>query len=323
MGTLLSFSKSTTTVSLEISEIALFLFGVLLVVGLIGEYAESEKWKRYVKTFEMCVIIGVAGELFTDGGIFVFSNRLQTIANQEIAVLTKQSGDTKDSAVKAADAATIAKNQSDAAVASAFSALDLAKGARREADTFEQDIRSAKKEAAAAESHLAEATKSANILTAKLERLTSPRRLPHSEWVVAPLKMFSGTKYVFIGTCGDQECFDLVSDIDELLQVSGWKRIKGPPMNLGIPQFRIHGDKDFAVNLTASTGTGISAEIPNGLDSVKNLPADQLPEHLRAGIALNEVLALNISPSENTGRLVGVDTGTSTAVRIEVGRKPL
>jgi len=38
----------------------------LLVVGLVGEYANVDRWKKHVKVFEMFVIIGVAGELFAD-----------------------------------------------------------------------------------------------------------------------------------------------------------------------------------------------------------------------------------------------------------------
>jgi len=96
MGTLFSLSKSATSTALDISEVALLLFGILLVVGLIGEYAKSERWKKHVKTFEMLVIIGVAGELFADGGIFLFSGHLQTIADLEIAELTKEAGQAKE-----------------------------------------------------------------------------------------------------------------------------------------------------------------------------------------------------------------------------------
>jgi hypothetical protein len=194
--------------------------------------------------------------------------------------------------------------------------------ARKEADSFERDIASAKKQAAEAESHLAEATKSARALTAELERLTTPRRISHSAQAAAPLKAFKGMEYLFVGTCGDQECLDLVSDIDELLELAGWKRVKSPPLRLGIPQYRIHGNKEFAVDLNASIGITISAETPNGFESVKDLANNQQAEHIRAALALNEVLASSVSPPENTGRAVGIDTGTSTVVKMDVGRKP-
>jgi len=245
----------------------------------------------------------------------------KAIADSSTAL--SQATDALGKAGKAQESLGKAEDEANKAETTASNALTLARGARQEADSFENDIGSAKKLAAEAESHLAEATKSANILTAKLERLTTPRRLPHSVPVVAPLKTFSGTEYVFIGTCADEECFSLVSDIDELLKLAGWKRIKGPPMRIGINQIDINYDKEFAVDVSVSTGTVISVETPNGHESVKGLPENQLAEHIRAAIALNQVLSSNVSPSENTGKLVAVNRGTSTAVRIDVGRKPM
>lgn len=101
------------------------------------------------------------------------------------------------------------------------------------------------------------------------------------------------------------------------------RRLKGPPLRIGIAQFKIHGDKDFSVDASVSIGTTISAETPNGFDAIKSLPDNQQAKHIRAAVALNRVLASNISPPENTGKQVGIDTGTSTAVKIDVGRKPL
>lgn len=104
MNPLISLSKTATSTWLGLSEILLLLFGVLLVIGLIGEYRES--LKPWVKVFEMFVIIGVAGELLADGGIFALSRHLETIANGEIAVLTKQAADAND---RAAEAEALAK----------------------------------------------------------------------------------------------------------------------------------------------------------------------------------------------------------------------
>jgi hypothetical protein len=87
MGTFFSLSKSATSAGLNISEIALLLFGLLLTLGLIGEYSGAVRWKEYVKVFEMFVIIGVAGELLADGGIFLCSSHLQTISDLEVASL--------------------------------------------------------------------------------------------------------------------------------------------------------------------------------------------------------------------------------------------
>jgi hypothetical protein len=83
VNTTFSLSKSAISSALNISEIVLLIFGVVLVAGLVGEYRDV--WKRWLRVFEMLVIIGVAGELLADGGIFLFSKRLQTISEEEIA----------------------------------------------------------------------------------------------------------------------------------------------------------------------------------------------------------------------------------------------
>ncbi len=93
MGIFLSLSKSATSIALDVSEIVLLLFGVMLVIGLVGEYAKSEKWKKRARIFELLVIVGVAGELFADGGVFLFSAHLQTISDVEVARLHKEAGD--------------------------------------------------------------------------------------------------------------------------------------------------------------------------------------------------------------------------------------
>lgn len=90
-----SLSKSATSLALQLSEITLLLFGAVLVIGLVGEYAKSEKWKKRAKLFQAFVIIGVAGELFADGGVFLFSAHLQTIADAEVASLNKEAGNAR------------------------------------------------------------------------------------------------------------------------------------------------------------------------------------------------------------------------------------
>jgi hypothetical protein len=89
MGILWFVSKSSVTRALNISEVALFLFGVVLILGLLGKYQRSEYWKKRVKIFEWMVIIGVAGELWADGAILMFSGQLQTLSELEIARLNR------------------------------------------------------------------------------------------------------------------------------------------------------------------------------------------------------------------------------------------
>jgi len=58
-----------------------------------------------MKLGEMLVIAGVAGELLGDGGIFLSSRHLQTIADLEVASLTKQVGDAQKQAGDAVERA--------------------------------------------------------------------------------------------------------------------------------------------------------------------------------------------------------------------------
>jgi len=114
MGTFLLLSKSSATFWLHASEAALFAFGVLLVIGLIGEIKLPWPHPRF-ETFELLVIIAVAGELLGDAGVFVFSGDLQTIAGTELAQVTTDVGNTRTAADKAAGAAERASKSADKA----------------------------------------------------------------------------------------------------------------------------------------------------------------------------------------------------------------
>jgi hypothetical protein len=89
MGYFLSLSKSATSNWLKASEWMLLGFGLVLVVGIVGEI-KAWMWGRWKKRFEYMVLIGVMGELLADGGIFLFSSRLQAISDREVADLNKE-----------------------------------------------------------------------------------------------------------------------------------------------------------------------------------------------------------------------------------------
>jgi hypothetical protein len=80
-----SLSKSTASLWINVSEGVLLFFGGVLVIGLLGEYSESTRLKKWLKAFKWMVVIGVSGELIADGGIFLLSARLQTITDLEVA----------------------------------------------------------------------------------------------------------------------------------------------------------------------------------------------------------------------------------------------
>lgn len=62
------------------------LGGILLIAGLIGEFPESDNWKKRLlyKLSKIAVIIGVGGELIADSAIFKVAEREQQIVNQFI-----------------------------------------------------------------------------------------------------------------------------------------------------------------------------------------------------------------------------------------------
>ena len=100
-------SKSATTGLLTASELALLVFGIVLVAGLVGEFfadhkkSEYPRFKKRKRLFEVLVIVGVMGELIADGGIFAFSAHLQTIAGLEVAQLNREAGDARREAAQA------------------------------------------------------------------------------------------------------------------------------------------------------------------------------------------------------------------------------
>jgi len=161
-----SLSKSAASTGLDISEWMLLIFGAVLVLGIFGEYKKLPKrllmWPA--SAFEILVMVGVAGELLGDGGVFVFSRHLQVIEDTELtslgsnaeqlAVRLKTLG---DKTTQTESTASIASAKANEAVTASGNALNLARGAHQEAESFEKDIVSAKKQAADAEAHLEDA----------------------------------------------------------------------------------------------------------------------------------------------------------------------
>ena len=193
MGILTSLSKSATSAALHVSEIVLLLFGVVLVVGLIGEYAESERWKKWVKLFEMMVIIGVAGELLADGGIFLFSRQLEAISEVEIAGLNKEAGEARRTAGEANERAANVERH----------AAQLAKNAEDE-----------------------------RLERVKLQEKMAWRKLTpeQAKRIVDKLKPFSGTPYDLYAN-PDPESLNFLETVDTVLHSAGW--VKKPNQSSG------------------------------------------------------------------------------------------
>jgi hypothetical protein len=171
-----------------------------------------------------------------------------------------------------------------------------------------------------AESHLAEVLKRADTLTIQLGRVTTSRSFPGSPQIVASLKQFKGTEYMFTGVCSDKECVDLLRSIDRVLERAEWKRIKSPHH---FPGLVLWGDKKDDDGAGIDMEPGIKVSVESTIPDLDKTSLENLPEYIRAAIALNLTLSSNVSPPENTGRLVGTEKGASTVLRISVGRKPL
>jgi hypothetical protein len=149
------------------------------------------------------VVLGIAGELCFEHWRSGYEGLLVD-AERQISSSELQAGDAKYSAEKAAVAADRANLSAGAAVKTAGDANLLAEGARKEADSFEHDIFTAKqqsasatKQAAEAQSHLADALQRAANAEAELNRLKTSRSIIHSNELIAALRPFAGTAYIF------------------------------------------------------------------------------------------------------------------------------
>jgi hypothetical protein len=131
MGYFLELSKSATSLALSVSELILLVSGIILVVGLIGEH-KLPSWHFRYKVYELLVIIGCGGELLADGGIFLFSLRLQSISDHEVsdannAQLVKVYGNDPEGQNATAPRSVWALNESASLVARIIKAAEEAK----------------------------------------------------------------------------------------------------------------------------------------------------------------------------------------------------
>lgn len=266
MSTIFVLSESATTSGLDISEIALLIFGAVLVIGLVGEYAESGKWKRWQKLFALLVIGGVAGELLADGGVFVFSRRLQTTAEAEIAELNK----------KAADSVKDAENaRRDAANA-------LERAAKAEEHLGDTRERAAQAEKEAAKSN--EAAEKERLARLQLEARLAPRSLSSSQQrdVVERLKSFRGASLDIFVYGDTSEMLSIGSTISSLARAAGWGvRIWGVSVEMVVVGFVV-GTRPGADKATERAADELVLALNhNGISAIRgNVFALPLPGRL-------------------------------------------
>lgn len=265
------------------------------------------------------VTAGVAGELNVESKIATVETCIRKGNNQLSLLLSEEAGDAKTSAQKAADAAQLAEDRSGKAVESASTALSLAKGARKEADSFKGDIATAKQQAGEAKSQIEGAFKEAKEATAELNRLKTPRVLLTPSEVAKALKAFK-TEYAFASVFQDEESVELLKEIDAALQLAGWKRV---PFAVAPNTIEITLDSGIKVPTGVKTGVLVSVETPEPIESIRSMPEDKLPELIRVAIVLRTVLVASISPDQrDIGKTVTVRPGSSRAIQIDVGKHP-
>lgn len=325
-----SLSESTVSAWLEISELLLLGCGALLLFGILGEYKKVPTrmagWPHTI--FETIVIVAIAGELLSDGGVSYFSRRLQKLEGSDIRTLSEKSQIALGKAVAAEGSAEFAatdsakaNDEAHAAERSAGAAQTLAKSARKEADSFETDIVSAKEQAAKAESDLADADKQAADAKLELQRIQANRSLTNLTDLAATLVAFRGTQYSFAGVYSNQESIALLQVIDDALQKAGWKRAKPPG---GFPAINVFGtDKPYAVPASLISGIQIVVQSQQPVSTLRALPEDQLPPPVKAAAYLYHALSNSLSPpNANNIRKILVQKGDSQIIAIDVGQKP-
>jgi hypothetical protein len=301
MRALLSLSRSATSAALDISEIALLVFGIVLVLGLVGEVAKSERWRKWLRIFELMVIIGVAGELVADGGIFLFSRHLQTITETEYADLNKQ--------------ATDAYNQAEHARKEADSfELDIAKAKQGAADAderaskAEENLGSAKRDAAVANERAAEANKIAEgerLARLKLEKRLAPRTLNNDQQrrIESKIKPFSGTPYE-LAVDPVPEAINLLKTVDAILRSSGWTNKES-------------AKTDFRFVITLPSGSKVEQGVFAGV--VVKLTKTMLPKYEAAAGAL--IRALQAEGIDATAEILEETDPSPKALHVMIGSK--
>ncbi len=280
-----------------------------------------DNWAAF---FTLLVVIGVGGELVihvmqsrSNKKLIALQNTEALAQEAEIARMKKDSASFELGIAKAnkgsADAlerAAKAEENLGNAKKSAAEANERAANAEQKAGSFQLQIAQANERAANAELELA--------------KIRSPRTLNNVPQMIASLKQFAGTEYMFSAVFADEEALTLLKQLDVVLQSAGWRRLDsaGPS---GIPTISIPlTDRKLSVVPSLITGVQISASSIESEEILRSKSLAELPTYIRAGILLNATLAANIAPKQElpNRQFVNVKPGGLTAVQIDVGKKP-
>ena len=135
-----ALSKSESATGLKAAEWVLLVSGLILLWGAAGEYLEDHKklyklprWLQWTKfVFVLMVVGGLIGEFIGDAGVFVFSEELQSIEDQELTRLGDTATSLENRLKSVSDSADKAQEKSGNAISASTKALTVATGARKE-----------------------------------------------------------------------------------------------------------------------------------------------------------------------------------------------
>jgi len=262
---------SSLSQSLEHWEIAEYVFEGFVILACAGEvFAElaplPERNKKHLERISTMVLVAALTL-----GLFALM-KTNELSGTVIGNLGKEAEQADAKAKRAlADAAvateksSTAKRDSAAAVAASSKALGVANGARIEADSFEKDIKTAKEQAASAESHLAEALKKATAATRALreeeakreaiEKKLAPRSfsLDRISALVKRLRQFGPQRIDVMSYPHDTEAEALENSFLNAFFNAGWNLNRFEPMDSeGITGIFIEVDRSDAKSVKAA-----------------------------------------------------------------------
>jgi hypothetical protein len=322
---------------------SLVFFALLVVFEALSHLAQDKPKER---TLDKIGIVFFAVAVLAEIVAYPYGQRNDELAQQAIGSLDAkikeaegsaskavsdsraavgQATDALTKAGKAANALGMAESEAKGAQIASSNALTLATGAHKEADSFENDIKSAKQQATAAEQHLADALREAAQAQAELDRIKSPRSIMNRDKLTTDLRPFSGTVYV-LNVFLDQESTEFVKVVAGALDAAGWVREQPKAMNLGNPTMRIDfGQGMEYVPSCIGSGIGIDVHTKESLPVLQSTPVTSLPKNLQAALTLRVSIAASISPSDEQNVGAGVidrEPGEGLPITICVGKKP-
>lgn len=250
------------------------------MLGLIGESKKCQKmpWcKMRHGLFELMVIVGVAGELLADGGIFLSSGHLQNITDLEIENLQTTNASLVKIAGEAHLSAALTESNNLVLSSNVFAlarVYDQSTNALAEARVRLKDATSllvqTKAELSAAKDKIEDISKA----TARTEKKIAPRRLNEEQQAAMfrAIPDFEAAKFVFRLDPAANDAVGIAEDLRGVLARRGFKYLGADTAQwLGTPSIR-----GIGVRVNGETNSPIADTIIRQLKAAE-IDANPLP----------------------------------------------